>query len=157
MNKIVLEPIGHVETTRDGLGDDYWGGQESCIVLSDRFTAAALQGIEEFSHVEVVFLFDRADPSKVVRGLRHPRNNPEWPAVGIFAQRGKDRPNHIACTICKVVRREGTRLFVSELDAVNGTPVLDIKPVLTGFLPREEVRQPAWAHEIMARYWEHKG
>jgi tRNA (Thr-GGU) A37 N-methylase len=103
--------------------------------------------------VEVLFLFDRVDPSRIVTGARHPRNNPDWPAIGIFAQRGKNRPNRIGSTICRVLRREGRRLFVAELDAIDGTPVLDIKPVMSEFLPREEVRQPAWSRELMSQYW----
>jgi len=151
-----IEPIGHVETAREELEDDYWGGAESCIVLSSRFTPEALQGLEDFSHVDVLFLFDRVDPSRVVSGARRPRNNPAWPAVGIFAQRGKNRPNRIGSTICRVLRVEGLRLTVAELDAVAGTPVLDLKPVMSEFLPRGAVRQPAWSRELMLRYWEHK-
>jgi len=104
-------------------------------------------------HAEVLFLFDQVDPSEIVTGARHPRNNPEWPAIGIFAQRGKNRPNRIGSTICRILRREGRRLFVAELDAIDGTPVLDIKPVMAEFLPREEVRQPSWSRELMSRYW----
>ena len=152
-----VEPVGHVEAVREDLEDDHWGGTESCIVLSSRFTPEALQGIEEFSHVEVIFLFDRVDPAKIVSGARHPRNNPEWPAVGIFAQRGKNRPNRIGSTVCRVIRAEGVRLYVAELDAVAGTPVLDVKPVLSEFLPRGAVRQPAWSRELMSRYWARKG
>ena len=107
----------------------------------------------DFSHVEVLFVFHEVEPSKIVVGARHPRNNRAWPAVGIFAQRGKNRPNRIGSTICRVVRVEGTKLIVSELDAINGTPVLDIKPVMVEFLPREQVRQPAWSHELMREYW----
>jgi len=151
-----VEPIGHVEAARDHLDDDYWGGEESCIVLASRFPPEALQGLGDFSHVEVLFLFDRVDPSKVVAGARHPRSNLAWPAVGIFAQRAKNRPNRIGSTICRVLRVEGLRLFVAELDAVAGTPVLDLKPVMSEFLPRGELRQPPWSRELMRRYWERK-
>ena len=156
MGRFEGEPIGHVESERTHLADDYWGDAESCIVLSDRFEACALHGIEDFSHVEVIFLFDQLDPSDIVMGLRHPRNNRDWPAVGIFAQRAKFRPNRIGSTICRVLKTEDLRLYVSELDAVDGTPVLDIKPVLSDFLPREAVRQPQWSQEIMSRYWKRK-
>jgi tRNA (Thr-GGU) A37 N-methylase len=101
----------------------------------------------------VLFFFDRVDPQKVVTGARHPRNNPDWPAVGIFAQRGKNRPNRIGSTIVQVDRVEGRRLHVLELDAIDGTPVLDIKPVLREFLPRRAVVQPEWSTELMQRYW----
>lgn len=152
--KIEVEAIGRIEAARARAEDDFWGGEESCITLADRYEPAALDGIEAFSHVEVLFLFDRVDPAKIVIGARHPRNNPAWPAIGIFAQRGKNRPNRIGSTICRVLRRDGRRLFVAELDAIDGTPVLDIKPVMSEFLPREEVRQPAWSRELMSRYWQ---
>ena len=148
-----VEAIGFVEAIRPHAEDDFWGGEQACIALSERFTGEALQGITDFSHVEVLYLFHEVESSKIVTGARHPRNNPEWPAVGIFAQRGKNRPNRIGSTICRVIRVEGARLFVSELDAINGTPVLDLKPVMIEFLPRQEVRQPAWSHELMSQYW----
>lgn len=93
------------------------------------------------------------EKSKIVTGGRHPRDNPAWPRIGIFAQRAKSRPNRIGSTICRVVRREGRDLIVAELDAIDGTPVLDIKPVMREFLPREEVRQPEWSRELMREYW----
>jgi tRNA (adenine37-N6)-methyltransferase len=151
--KIELEAIGYVEAPRTRAEDDFWGGEESCITLSDRYEPESLKGIEAFSHVEVLFLFDQVDQSKIITGARHPRNNPEWPAVGIFAQRGKNRPNRIGTTICRILRRIDRRLYVAELDAIDGTPILDIKPVMSEFLPREEVRQPSWSHELMSQYW----
>ncbi len=148
-----VRAVGTVEAVRPHAEDDFWGGEEACITLAAQFTAEALQGIAEFSHVEIIFLFHEVEPSKIVTGARHPRNNKDWPAVGIFAQRGRSRPNRIGSTICRVIRVEGVKLFVSELDAINGTPVLDIKPVMQEFLPRQEVHQPAWAHELMREYW----
>ncbi|MFN8006597.1 MAG: SAM-dependent methyltransferase [Terriglobia bacterium] len=151
--KVEMEAVGYIESIRSQVEDDYWGGQESCIVLSNRFTPEALQGMEEYSHLEIIFLMDRVDPSKIIWGARRPRNNPTWPEVGIFAQRSKYRPNRIGCTICRILRREGMRLFVSELDAIDKTPVLDMKPVLTEFLPQEKIRQPLWSRELMQDYW----
>lgn len=152
--KIEMEAIGRIEAVRTRAEDDFWGGQESCITLSDSYEPEALQGIEAFSHAEVLFYFDQVDPAKIVTGARYPRNNAAWPAVGIFAQRGKNRPNRIGSTICRIVRREGRRLIVAELEALDGTPVLDIKPVMSEFLPREPVRQPLWSRELMSQYWE---
>jgi tRNA-Thr(GGU) m(6)t(6)A37 methyltransferase TsaA len=148
-----IEPIGYVRTLRDRPQDDYWGEEESFIELTEKFSAEAFQGMEDFSHIEVVFLFHLVDASRIVTGARHPRNNTEWPAVGIFAQRGKNRPNRIGCTICRVLAVDGVRLKVAELDAIDGTPVLDIKPVMAEYLPRHELRQPAWSHEVMSQYW----
>jgi tRNA-Thr(GGU) m(6)t(6)A37 methyltransferase TsaA len=153
MTNIQVEPVGRVQAKRAEVEDDYWGGAESRIVLSERYDPTALQGIEDFSHAEVIFFLDRVNPAKIVTGARHPRNNPDWPEVGIFAQRAKNRPNRIGSTICRVLRREGRVLVVSELDAIDGTPVLDIKPVMAEFLPREEVRQPQWSRELMRVYW----
>lgn len=157
MSRFEIESIGRVEAARSEAIDDDWGGTESAIVLDPRFEEDALAGLESFSHVEVLFVFDRVDPAKIVTGARHPRNNPDWPAVGIFAQRGKNRPNRLGNTICRVVRREGRRLVVAELDAIDGTPVVDLKPVMREFLPREAIRQPAWVGELMAGYWNPAG
>ncbi|MEW6270884.1 MAG: SAM-dependent methyltransferase [Thermodesulfobacteriota bacterium] len=151
--KITLEPIGWVRNARTELADDDWGGLVSAIELAERFEPDSLAGLEAFSHAEVIFHFDRVDEAKVVCGARHPRNNPAWPAVGIFAQRGKNRPNRLGLATVRIVRLEERKLYVTELDAVDGTPVLDIKPVLAEFLPREPVRQPAWSHELMRAYW----
>ena len=148
-----VEPIAYVRTARAHAEDDYWGGVESRLELTDAVEPDALAGIDEFSHAEIIYCFDQVDPQKIVRGARHPRNNPEWPRVGIFAQRGKNRPNRIGSTIVRVLRREGRVLYVAELDAVDNTPVLDIKPVMQEFLPREPVRQPQWSHELMRLYW----
>lgn len=122
--KITLEPIAFVRNGRSELADDDWGGLVSVIELVDRFAADSLAGLETFSHAEVVFHFDRVDEGKIVSGARHPRNNPSWPAVGIFAQRGKNRPNRLGLTTVTIVRREGRTLTVAGLDAVDGTPVL---------------------------------
>lgn len=107
----------------------------------------------DFSHVEVVFLFHQVAPAGVVRRARHPRGNPQWPQVGIFAQRAKNRPNRLGVSVCRVMRCEGRTLTVAELDAMDGTPVLDLKPVLAEFLPRGPVHQSAWAHDLMRAYW----
>jgi tRNA-Thr(GGU) m(6)t(6)A37 methyltransferase TsaA len=148
-----MQAIAYVEALRSQPEDDFWGGEEACITLTEEFPAEALQGMCGFSHAEVLYYFHQTDPAKIVTGARHPRNNQAWPAVGIFAQRGKNRPNGIGSTICRIVRVEGRKLFVAELDAIDGTPVLDIKPVMVEFLPRQEVRQPGWSHEIMREYW----
>lgn len=150
---ITLQPIGFVRNSRTEPGDDDWGELVSVIELAEPFGAESLQGLEAFSHVEIIFHFDRVDEARVIRGARHPRENPAWPAVGIFAQRGKERPNRLGLTIATILKCEGRRLYVSGLDALDGTPVLDIKPVMAEFLPRGPVRQPDWSHELMQAYW----
>lgn len=157
METIPLEPIGHVRAERSEARDDDWGGSTAEIVLAPHLPPDALAGLEEFSHAEVLFHFDRADPAKITLGARHPRNNEDWPAVGIFAQRGKNRPNRLGSTVCRILARDGRILRVAELDAIDGTPVVDVKPVLREFLPRGEIRQPAWATELMRAYWDVPG
>ena len=73
--------------------------------------------------------------------------------MGILAQRAKDRPNRIGLTTCVLTGVNGFSLEVRGLDAVDGTPVLDVKPHMSGFDPQGPVREPPWAVEIMAEYW----
>lgn len=150
---ILIKPIGYVRTTRLTTEDDDWDRETARIDLdTDQFGPEALAGLSEFSHVEVLFYF-HATTATPETGARVPRGNPQWPRVGIFAQRAKDRPNHIGATLCRILSVHGTSLELSGLDAIDGTPVLDIKPVLKGFLPREAVTEPDWATALMQRYW----
>ncbi len=151
-----MTPIGYVTGARAAAEDDFWGGEEARIELAAPLAAEALLGLGGFSHIEVIYHFHGVDESRVVSGARHPRNNSEWPLVGIFGQRGKNRPNRIGSTICRLLRVDGAVLTVAELDAIDGTPVLDIKPVMQEFLPRGAIRQPAWSHELMRDYWARK-
>ncbi len=148
-----IEPIGYVRGGRTSPEDDFWGGTTTTIELVPTIPPDALAGIEDFSHVEVVFLFDRVDPSRIVTGARHPRNNTAWPSVGIFAQRGKNRPNRIGCSIVRLLGHRDREIAVENLDAVDGTPVIDIKPVFSEYLPDGPIRQPEWSHELMRNYW----
>lgn len=149
-----LVPIAHVHNERRELIDDNWGEVASVIRLdAERFTTDALLSLDSFSHLEVVFHFHRVPLDKVQEGARHPRNNPQWPLAGIFAQRGKNRPNRIGVSRCRLVKTDGLDLHVVGLDAVDGTPVLDIKPYLRQFGPREEVVQPEWVDDLMRTYY----
>ena len=150
---VTLSPIGIVKNSRSAIEDDKWGDVFSIIEIDSEISEEALFQIEEFSHAEIFYYFHLVEESKIEMGARHPRNNKDWPKVGIFAQRGKNRPNRLGATIVKIIKREGKQLFVQGLDAIDGTPVLDIKPVMKEFLPREEVRQPEWATELMKNYW----
>jgi len=154
MNEYMVRAIGHVVSPRVGREDDDWGDVESTIRLdAERFDSEALAGLDAFSHVEVIFLFDRLDEAKVALGGRHPRGNQAWPQVGIFAQRASSRPNRLGLTACDVVDVKGLELTVRGLDAIDGTPVLDIKPHIREFQPRGAVVQPDWITELMADYW----
>ena len=149
-----VTPIGWVRSMRAEPLDDDWDAVEASVTLDrERFTAEALQGLDAFSHIEIVYVFDRVAPEKIQTGARRPRGNPEWPEVGIFAQRAKGRPNRLGVSICRLLAVDGLTLVVHGLDAIDGTPVLDIKPYMTEFAARGEVRQPRWSHELMAGYW----
>jgi tRNA-Thr(GGU) m(6)t(6)A37 methyltransferase TsaA len=151
---VIIEPIGRVESSRTQAIDDDWDAVTAKITLDgEQFSADAVTGLGEFSHVEIVFVFDAVDPDNVERGARHPRGNTDWPQVGIFAQRAKMRPNRIGVTVCALIGIDGLTLTVQGLDAIDGTPVLDIKPYMAEFGPRGDVRQPAWSSELMASYW----
>jgi len=122
----------------------------------------AAQKIEDFYFLSRAILvkdernldkFDRVDPAKVCRGAQHPRGREDWPLSGILAQHAKDRPNRLGVTMCRLLKVENDILYVQGLDAIDGTPVLDIKPVMRGFLPRGDIREPRWAGELMAGYW----
>ena len=153
MTEVVLTPIGFVRGGRIEPGDDGWDAEVCTIELDGgRFTPEVVAGLTDFSHVEVVFQFHRVDEAEVVTTARHPREREDWPKVGIFAQRGRVRPNRLGVSVARLEGVDGTNVTVRGLDAIDGTPVLDLKPVLREFLPRGELRQPAWATELMAGY-----
>lgn len=150
----MLLPIGFVRNARTAAVEDDWDAVDSRIELdTETFGPDALAGLDGFSHVEVLFHFHLLGDAKVHTGARHPRGNLDWPRVGIFAQRGKDRPNRLGACVCRLLAVDGTTLAVRGLDAVDGTPVIDVKPWMKGFAPRGRVREPGWAAEIMKDYW----
>jgi len=153
-SSFTVSPIGRVRGGRTEPYDDDWDRVRAAIVLDDKqFDRDATLGLSDFSHVEVVYMFDRVGDDEIERGARHPRGRADWRRVGVFAQRGKGRPNRIGVCICTLERVDGLALHVRGLDAIDATPVLDIKPVMKGFQPRGEIREPSWAEEIMRGYW----
>ncbi|MFN4226354.1 MAG: SAM-dependent methyltransferase [Hyphomonas sp.] len=150
---ISIQPVAYVRGGRAVAEDDQWDRERARIVLADHLPDEALMGLEAFSHAEVLFHFHLVPDNKVETGARHPRGNPDWPRVGIFAQRGKNRPNRIGVSVCRILSVKGREIEVQGLDAIDATPVLDIKPVMHEFLPRGDIRQPDWAGELMKDYW----
>ena len=152
--KCEMTPIGTVRGGRTSPTDDDWDSVRSRIELDGNILdESSTAGLNEFSHVEVIFQFNGVDESQICRSVRHPRGREDWPLVGILAQRAKDRPNRIGTTVCRLHGTGPLWLEVSGLDAIDGTPVIDIKPFILGFAPRGEVREPAWATELMEGYW----
>ena len=149
-----VNAIATVSSSRKQPVDDQWDSETSVIRLDrDLLGAHAADGLAEFSHIEVLYIFDQVTEDKVIVDARHPRGNRDWPAVGILAQRGKNRPNRIGATVCQLLSVTGDEITVKGLDAIDGTPVIDIKPVMSGFLPRGPIKEPDWAVEIMRDYW----
>jgi tRNA (adenine37-N6)-methyltransferase len=149
----VLKAIGRERSSIKEVADGCWGGVVSTIELDKNlFGPESTLGLDQYSHAEVVSLLGKIPPNKVEKGARHPRGREDWPKMGIFAQRSKDRPNR-SITVCEIESVNGLKIRVSELDAVDGTPVLDVKPYFKGFAPRGEVREPSWAGELMAGYF----
>ncbi len=143
-----VEPVAHVIGGRIEPTDD------SIIRIdSTRFTTDATAGVDAFSHLEVVYRFHLTDPTDLNLGARRARDNPNWPRVGIFGHRNMRRLNWLGVSRCRLVRVDGLDLHVEELDAVDGTPVLDIKPWFREFGPRGEVSQPTWSVEMLGRYY----
>ncbi|MCP1144819.1 SAM-dependent methyltransferase [Lysinibacillus endophyticus] len=149
-----IEPVAFVKNNRKEILDDHWGSIISTIELAENIDESSLKGIEEFSHLEIIFYFNKVDDNKIQYEARHPRNNPDFPLVGIFAQRGKNRPNKLGVTIVKLIEVKNRQLLVEGLDAIDGTPIIDIKPVMNEFLPKEKVKQPNWSTILMENYWE---
>jgi hypothetical protein len=151
---INLRSIGKIKNNRIEVTDDSWGNVESVIEINPLiFSSNATRGLSDFSHVEVIFYMDRVEDSKVITDARHPRNNKLLPEVGILAQRAKNRINKIAVTRCKILSVENYTIKVIGLDAVNDSPVLDIKPVILEFESKGKVIQPEWASDIMSNYF----
>ena len=153
---ITVEPGAYVGGGRAEPTDDYWGGTQTIIRIDgQRFTEESTRGLEDFSHVEIVFHFHLTDQNDVNLGARRPRDNPDWPEVGIFGHRNMRRINWLGVSRCRLLKVDGLDLVVEDLDAVDGTPVLDIKPWFAEFGPRGETRQASWTTEMLADYFAH--
>lgn len=154
MKEIVLKPIGIIRSSRKEAMDDHWGDVISTIHLdAEQFTEEAVAGLDSFSHLEVIFYMHLVPRHNIQKTARHPRNRKDWPRVGIFAQRAKSRPNLLGISRCRLLEIEGITLTVQALDAVDGTPVLDIKPYMKEFGPKGVIKQPQWATELMKEYY----
>jgi tRNA (adenine37-N6)-methyltransferase len=160
MSVMDIEPIGWVHSTQRVPGGRGHGWDKEIVTItldSARFDGAALTGLDSFSHIEVVFVFNQLDPGLAEYGARQPAGRADWPEVGIFAQRYSHRPNRIGVSRCQVQAVEGVTVHVGGLDAIDGTPVLDIKPWMAEYGPRGAIFQPAWSRELMADYWSATG
>jgi len=150
--QITLKPVAFVKNSRAVPTDDFWGSIISEIELADGVPTETLNSIETFSHLEIIYHFDKLKADEMVYA-GHPRGNKSYPYTGIFAQRKKDRPNAIGLCTVELLSHNGRTITVKNLDAIDGTPVIDIKPVMKEFEPKGEIIQPAWVSDLMKQYW----
>ena len=148
-----MTAIGTVKCTVTEMSQGGWAKVDSEIHLDPQY-APGLQGLANFSHAIVVFMLDRAqgfDPAKQL--LRRPRGMENLDAVGVFAQRTKFRPNPLGVTAVRLLGVAGNVVKVRGLDALDGTPVLDIKPYVPAFDRVDDVRLPPWVAHMMEGYF----
>ena len=148
-----VRPIGFVRSSRREVFDDNWDRESSVIELCDDVPDEALSGLDDFSHVEIIALAHEASDTPPAPWARHPRGNSEWPRVGIFSQRNKDRPNRLLLSCAAVVSVEGRLVHLAGLDLIDNTPILDIKPVFRWTGPRGEFRAASWSDELGTHYF----
>lgn len=153
--QISFTPVAFVTNRRNTPTDDFWGDTVSEITLAGQIPDGAFDNIETFSHLEIIYYFNQVEEDKIVFSGQ-PRGNPDYPLSGIFAQRKKDRPNRIGLCTVELLEHRGRAILVKMLDAINGTPVLDIKPVMKEFAPQTPLRQPAWVADLMQDYWKNE-
>ena len=153
MSEHVLTPLGTVRGGRIEAIDDHWGDVEVTIELADHVPDGALAGLDGFSHLEVIFVFDRASDPGSGESARRPRGRADLPEVGVLAQRHKDRLGRLGLSRCEIVAVGDRHIVVRGLDALDATPVLDVKPWFADFGPRGEVVEPAWVSAITQDYF----
>ncbi len=144
MKEIALKPIGFV---KNNVAEPRFGGfaGEISEIIVDKKFKAALKGIDDYSHVIIVYWMDRVKGYAITH---RPQGNPAVPIVGIFACRCPQRPNPIAITTVKLVSHKGNKIRVKGLDVLNNTPVIDIKPYWPQYdkVGREKI--PEWVNKL---------
>jgi len=148
----VLRPIGFVRSPATEKVDEQWGRVEAKIELLPEFRAG-LRGLDAFSHVLVIAWLHGASFEAARHLVRRPRGQADMPELGIFAQRAKDRPNPLGVTVVELVALEADGLRVRGLDAIDGTPIVDLKPYFPEFDSAANARLPEWVGRLMRGYF----
>lgn len=151
MSEIVMNPIGYVKNDVINRKDTSWGENTSVIVLEEEY-CTGLEGLQDFTHAIILYHLNEANYDKDKHLQRRPQNREDMPLVGIFSQRGKDRPNRIGMTSVKIVSVDEKTLVVQGLDAIDGTPVLDIKPYYPVY-DKKDASVPEWVDRLMEHYF----
>jgi len=131
--------------------DMNWGKVISKVILKDEY-APGLLGLEAFSHLLVLTFLHEAKfiPEKHLR--RHPQERHDMPLLGIFAQRARHRPNRIGITVVEIIEVTDNCVKVRGLDAIDGTPIIDIKPYVPVY-DRKDASIPNWMEIMMKDYF----
>lgn len=151
MQNMLLQPIGWVRNDVSLKKHTAWAEEVSTILL-DQDYYGGLKGLEDFSHAIILCYLDKARYDRQRHLLRRPQNRVDMPVVGIFSQRTKDRPNTIGVTSVEILSVTEESITVRGLDALDGTPVLDIKPYYPAF-DKREATVPEWVDRLMAHYF----
>lgn len=151
MENIVMKPIGYVKNNVENRKDVSWGEDVSAIVLNEEYHGG-LKGLEEFTHVTIIYYLDKAKFDREKHLQRRPQNRDDMPLVGIFSQRGKDRPNQIGMTSVQIISVSENCLTVKGLDVIDGTPILDIKPYYPVY-DQKNAKVPEWVERLMEHYF----
>ena len=149
--ELTMRPVGRVRNRIADRKDRAWGEDISSIVLDEPYVSG-LKGLEDFSHAIILFYLDQARYDRKKHLQRRPQNRDDMPLTGIFAQRAKDRPNQIGMTTVEILSVTEDTLDVKGLDAVDGTPVLDIKPYYPAY-DKREATVPEWVDRLMEHYF----
>lgn len=145
MTGMTLKPIGTVRNDmKEPPGAGYnWENEVSEIVLDNNLTEA-LDNLDEFSHIIVLWWMHKAGDTTQLPSKIHPRGKHELPLVGRFATRSPHRLNPIGKATVRLLERKDNMLKVQGLDAIDGTPVIDIKPYLPGYDSVPDAKTPSW-------------
>lgn len=152
MEEIKLKPIGFVSSSVTEQTDENWGQITSRILLQPEYVGA-LSGLGYFSHAIIITYLHQAKYEKEKHLQRRPRGLETMPEVGIFSQRAKDRPNPLGVTAVKIINVEDGYIEVQGLDAINETPVLDIKPYYPQYDKIDSPKVPDWVNLLMEKYF----
>ena len=138
-----IRPVGWVRIGVEGPKHEGWEEVVSEIVMEPEFQEC-LNGIEDFSHIQVLFWFHKLSLEERAKRKFRPRDREDAPIVGSFVTHSQRRPNPIGVTVVRLLERKGNVLKVQGLDALDGTPVIDIKSYSGGLDDSEDVRVPEW-------------
>lgn len=145
--EMTVKPIGFVGSKVKSKPEPAYDWHEEISQIKvDRKFSRALESLEEYSHIIVIYWLHQTDSNRISLEV-HPRGDEKLPLVGLFASRSPYRPNPLGQKVVRLLRRQDDVLWVKGLDAINGTPVLDIKPYITDYDSVADATKPQWSQE----------